>query len=145
MKNYIYIFLLITFSCRKNNDHPIVPVEIAPTEKTISVTDIVNNSIGTYTCTRICKNGNILSGYVYDTTYNTPLLIEKENDSTLSIERYKLFFSGNVETKYYHFYQPSSGGGHHANIDSTFNNIFFSYWNGGLGGGSGCTYYGHKL
>lgn len=139
MKNYIYYFLLIILSCKKNNDTPNIAKRIT------TVTDVVNNTIGTYTCTRICSSGNNINGYIYDTTYHSRLIIEKENDSTLLIEGYILSFSGDLTTKYYHFYQPSSGGGQHVIIDSTFENISFSYWNGGLGGGSGCGYNGYKL
>ena len=80
--------------------------------------EIIDNSIGIYTTNRICSSGSTISGYSYDTTFNVPLVVQKEDDSTLLINGIKLSFEGNLDTKYYHFFQPASGGGHYALIDS---------------------------
>lgn len=132
----LLIGLTLSFiSCKKQSTSAL---------KELSLKEIIDNSIGIYTTNRICSSGSIISGYSYDTTFNVPLVVQKEDDSTLLINGIKLSFEGNLDTKYYHFFQPASGGGHYALIDSNLTNLVFSYWFGGLGGGSGCSYTGKK-
>lgn len=131
----LIVLTLSVISCKKQDTSVL---------KELSLKEIIDNTIGTYTTNRICSSGSLISGYTYDTTFNMPLIVNKENDSTLSINGLKLSFEGNLNTKYYYFSQPSSGGGHHALIDSTLTDLIFSYWSGGLGGGSGCSYTGRK-
>lgn len=131
----LIVLTLFAISCKKQDTSVL---------KELSLKEIIDNTIGTYTTNRICSSGSMTSGYTYDTTFNVPLVVKKENDSTLLINGLKLSFEGNLDTKYYHFFLPESGGGHHALIDSTLTNLIFSYWFGGLGGGSGCSYTGRK-
>jgi hypothetical protein len=136
------ILFLSIVSCSKNKQ---VVIDENILQDTLTVKKIIDSIIGNYTTTRICEGGSNISGYNYDTSYNIILKVEKENDSMLLINGYSLSFYGDLATKYYHFYLAASGGGQHAIIDSTFTTINFSYWSGGLGGGSGCSYKGYKL
>ncbi|HYV90329.1 MAG TPA: hypothetical protein VE978_01035 [Chitinophagales bacterium] len=110
----------------------------------LTLKQVVENCTGTYQTTRLCTWGSMVSGYVHDTTYNVQLSVTSLYDTILFIEGHRLDFSGNLDSNNYFFYYPASGGGASATIDSTFNSIQFGYWDGGLGGGSGCNYSGHK-
>lgn len=127
-----WVFL---FACNKTTEHhPKLP---------LSTKEIVAQTVGTYQCTRYCKQGSIGAGWTYDTAMNIPLVISQFNDSTLLVLGYQLSYY-DTSNKQFVFHQPASGLGHWCRIDSSFTQVYFSYWDGGLGGGSGCEYYGVK-
>lgn len=128
------LLLLTIVSCKKEaNQTP-----------RFTLHDLAMNATGTYTCTRYCQSGSGPGGYVYDTAYQVSLAVAYLNDSVLMIEGEQLSFAGNLDSQSYYFYRPASGGGSHARFDSSGHTVMYSYWNGGLGGGDGCTYYGIK-
>lgn len=135
-----YLFILALFASACNKNTIIAPVK----NNVLTVNQIIDKTIGNYNCTRVCKTGNAINSYVYDTAFNVNLSISKENDSTLRIDSFKLFYLRYDTALQYYFYYPQSGGGHHFTIDTSFHNIYFSFWNGGLGGGTGCNYNGLK-
>jgi hypothetical protein len=137
MKNALLFFLLLTMfcSCKKET---ITQIQ-APG---MTLKDVVSKVSKVYTTTAICTQGSGVSGYVTDTSYNVALIVAGFQDTVLYTLGKELYFAGNLDTKYYYFYSPSSGGGYHAFFDSTFTFARVSTWDGGLGGGSGCTYTG---
>ncbi len=149
IRNLLIIFILsILFSCKKESQPSetttIKQDTITVKKDTLTVKTLIDSIVGMYNTTRICTHGTMINGYTSDTAYNIPLTVSKANDSMLLIYHYKLYFCGNLNTKYYYFCLIASGGGHCAFIDSTFSRISFSYWDGGLGGGSGCYFLGNK-
>jgi hypothetical protein len=127
--------LILVSACRKERNSA---------NNTLTTTQLVHAIIGNYNTIEICQTGNNVSGYVIDTNYNVPLSISTSDDSSIYLNGRQLFFSGNLSLKQYNFYSPSSGGGYNAQFDSTLHHIQFGYWDGGLGGGSGCSGNGSK-
>lgn len=130
------ILLVIGFgACKK---------EVTLTNNNLTLSQLVDKAIGKYTSTQYCSSGNSIGGYTYDTAYNVTIVISTSDDTTIIFNGTQMYFSGNLSAKQYSFYSPSSGGGYHFQFDSLCHNINFGYWDGGLGGGSGCSGFGTK-
>lgn len=135
---YLILIVFIFSACNKTTPSS---TSILPY---LTTNQIVDKAVGNFKCNRVCKTGSNVNGYVYDTTTNVNLTITKVNDSTIRIDSFTLFYDRYDTSVAHHFQYPNSGGGHHFTIDTSFKNIYFSFWNGGLRGGTGCNYDGIK-
>ena len=128
-------FFIFLSSCKK---------ETTTKSTNLSISQLVQKIIGTYTGTQYCSYGSGAAGYTYDTTYNASIVISTSDDSTIIMNGRQLNFAGNLSLHQYDFYSASSGGGYNAQFDSSCHTLMYGYWDGGLGGGAGCNGSGSK-